>query len=69
MSTSETIDTMADTPQKAAPILEAIEPVKGSLSQLADYVPLAGKLCAVLAVALALYAAWRRYQDFKSRGH
>lgn len=66
--TSEAIDNFANTPEKAEPILAAIEPVKGSLSELSAYIPIAGKICAVLAVVLALYAAFRRWQDFKARG-
>ena len=54
--------------EKAQTVLAAIEPVKGSLSELAPFVPVFGVICAVLSVALALYAAYRRIQDFKSRG-
>lgn len=55
-------------PETAKPLLEAIEPVQGSLSQLAPFVPVAAKICAALAVMLAIYAAYRRWQDYKATG-
>lgn len=62
------IETVAPTPEAAQPIAEALEPVHSSLSQAAMFLPIAGKIAAALAVALSVYALWRRYQDHKERG-
>lgn len=66
--TGVTLGEIAPDASTAQKLIEAVAPVQSSLRELAGYLPMAGRVCAGIGVALAIYAAWRRVKDFRSRG-